>query len=178
MGNTRRKIERLLVIFIFLSPLSVIPTAIFGWEAGKKSEEKLEGNTDFDLSIKGGNISLSAKDASLKEILREIGRKMKVEVVGYMPEGEKVSVEFDKLSIVEALEKLVINYGYIMDSEGGERKIVKIIVLPRGKETMPSTFSTREFISTRESNNISEGGDRGGISTGESINISGGDGDG
>ncbi len=156
MVNTRRKIERLLVIFIYLLPFLVIPTTLFGWEAGKKSEEKLEGNTDFDLSIKEGNISLSAKDASLKEVLKEIGQRIKVEVVGNIPEGEKVSVKFDKLSIVAALEKLGINYGYLMGSERGEKKIFKIFALPRGKETIPSTFSTRE------SNNISGGGGRGG----------------
>ncbi len=155
MGNTRRKIERLLLVFVFISPLSVIPTTLFGSETGEKTEEKLERNTDFDLSIKGGNISLSAKDASLKEVLKEIGRKMKVEVVGYMPEEEKVSVEFDKLSIVEALEKLAINYGYITESEGGEKKIVKIIVLPRGKETMP-------YRSTTNESKYPTGGDRSG----------------
>ncbi len=111
MGNTRRQIERLLFTFIFMLTLLLIPTAIFGWDGDKKVEEKLERNTDFDLLIKEGNISLSANGASLKEILKEIGSKMKVEVVGYMPEGEKVSVEFDKLSIVEALEKLGINMG-------------------------------------------------------------------
>ena len=57
MGNTRRKIERLLLIFIFMLPLLVIPTAIFGGDGGKKAEEERERNTDFDLSIKGGNIS-------------------------------------------------------------------------------------------------------------------------
>ncbi len=145
MNNARRKIERLLVIFIFLSTLPVIPTTLFGWEAGEKTEEKLEDKADFDLSIKGGNISLSAKDASLKEILNEIGQRIKVEVVGNIPEGEKVSVEFDKLSIVEVLEKLVINYGYITESEGGEKKITKIIVLPRGKETMPYRSTTTKF---------------------------------
>ncbi len=119
MGNTRRKIERLLLVFIFMLSLLVIPTAIFGGEEGKKSEEELERNTDFDLSIKEGKISLSANGASLKEILKEIGSKMKVEVVGNMPEGEKISVKFDKLSIVEFIEKLDISYGYIMDSEGG-----------------------------------------------------------
>ncbi len=145
MGNTRRKTQRLLLIFIFMLPLLVIPTAIFGGDEGKKAEEELERNTDFDLSIKGGNISLSANDASLKEILKEIGQRIKVEVVGNIPEGEKVSVEFDKLSIVEVLEKLVINYGYITESEGGEKKITKIIVLPRGKETMPYRSTTKGF---------------------------------
>ncbi len=145
MNNARRKIERILVIFIFLSPLPIIPTTLFGWEADEKSEEKLEGKTDFDLSIKEGNISLSAKDASLKEVLKEIGQRIKVEVVGNIPEGEKVSVEFDKLSIVEVLEKLFINYGYITESEGGEKKITKIIVLPREKETMPYRSTTKGF---------------------------------
>ncbi len=144
MGNTRRKIERLLLVFIFMLPLLVIPTAIFGGDGGKKAEEELERNTDFDLLIKDGNISLRANDASLKEILNEIGSKMKVEVVGYMPEGEKVSVKFDKLSIVKVLEKLGINYGYIKDTEGGEEKIVKIIILPVGKDTMPYRSNTTE----------------------------------
>ena len=137
--------ETLLFVFIFMLSLLVIPTEIFGWEESKKAEEELERNTDFDLLIKDGNITLSANAASLKEILKEIGSKMKVEVVGYIPEEEEVSVGFANLSIKETLEKLGLNYGCIKDTEG-EKDLVKIIILPVGKETMPYRSTSKDFV--------------------------------
>ncbi len=134
-----------LLVFVFVLSLLVIPTAIFGEVEGKKSEEELEYNTDFDLLIKEGYITLSANEASLKDILKEIGSRMNIEVVGNIPEEEKISVAFHNFFIVEALEKLGVNYGCIKDTEGGEKRIVKIIILAVGDDTVPNRSATRSF---------------------------------
>ncbi|GJQ59123.1 MAG: hypothetical protein SCALA701_19240 [Candidatus Scalindua sp.] len=76
---------------------------------------------------------------------------MEIEVVGNIIEEEKISVEFEKLSIKEALEKLSSNYGYQIDSEkeeknnhGNIKHITKIIILPKGEETAPLRVTAKD----------------------------------
>jgi type II secretory pathway component GspD/PulD (secretin) len=96
------------------------------------------------LTIKDNLISLRAKDASLKEILEEIGRRMKIDVVAGLPDTKKITAEFENLSIGEAVNRLSTNYSYVMDSTNGQAKITKIIVLEKGKETAGSTPTTKK----------------------------------
>ncbi len=153
MSSIKRESERLLIVVVILLPFVLIPSVLFGGEDEKKVEGKSESKTELVLTIKDDVVSLSAKDASLKEIIEEIGRKMKIEVIANITEEEKVTLKFDRLSIGDALEKLTTNYGYVMDSEKKEKKITKIIVLPRGKETMP-------YRSTIDESKDLTGGDR------------------
>jgi len=48
--------------------------------------------------VEEGLISISANDASLKEILEKRGKRIKVEVVVNTPEEERINVEFHRLS--------------------------------------------------------------------------------
>ncbi len=149
MHKQERLRNKYLGFVIILLILLIIPSALFGED--KEIKTKKEVNADFDLTIKDDLISLSAKDVSLKEIIEELGSSMKIDVIGNIPEEEKISVGFDKLSLKEALEKLSSNYGYLMDSEKGEKEdhsnklqITKIIILPKGKETSPSSLKTKQ----------------------------------
>lgn len=152
MLNRKKGIEKFpLVLILLLLPLLVIPATVFAGESDKKIEGEAKGKAEFVLTIKDGLISLNAKDASLKKIIDEIGSSMKIDVIGNIPEEEKISVGFDKLSLKEALEKLSSNYGYLMDSERGEKEdhsnklqITKIIILPKGEETETPKFTAKE----------------------------------
>lgn len=145
MVNRKKGIEKFpLVLILLLLPLLVIPATIFGGESDKKIEGEAKGKADFVLTIKDDLISLSAKDASLKEIIEDLGSSMKIDVIGNIPQEEKINVEFDKLSLKESLEKLSSNYGYLMDSEKEEKKITKIIVLPKGKDTAPLRITAKD----------------------------------
>ena len=53
-------------------------------------------------------------------------------------EDEKISIEFDRLSLKEALEKISSNYGYVMDSGKEGNKITRITIQPRGEESRNS----------------------------------------
>ncbi len=123
------------VITLLLVSLLVLPMLLFGEKAFGKAEKDSEEKAGFELTVKDDLISLSTKDASLKKTIEEIGNNMKIEVIGNIPEEENISVEFEKLSLTDALEKLSSNYGYQMDSEKGENKIAKIIILPKGEES-------------------------------------------
>ena len=94
-----------------------------------------KGQSNFTLTIQGNLISLKATDASLIEVLEEVGRRMKIEVVAAVPEKEKITAEFDKLSLEDAIKRLTPNYSHAMISEPGGKKISKIIVLQKGGET-------------------------------------------
>jgi len=122
------------VVAFMLIPLIVISSSLYGGKAYGESEGGI-GQKGFYLTVEDGLISISANDASLKEILEEIGEIMKVEVVVNLPEEERISVQFHRRSLADVLDKLSSNYGYIMNTEDGENKIARIFLLPKGKET-------------------------------------------
>ncbi len=124
------------IVFLLFMSLLVLPMVLFGGKSEGKIERKSEEKAGFELMVKDGLVSLSAKDASLKEIIEEIGRSMKIEVIGNIPEEEKVNVKLDEVSLKDALEKLSSSHGFLMDSDYGDSKIAKIIILPKGKESM------------------------------------------
>jgi hypothetical protein len=104
-------------------------------------------------------IFLKAKDASLKEILEEIGRRMKIDVVGNVPEIEKVTAELDKLPLEQAVQRLSTNYSFQIDSEKAGKPITKLIVLVRGKQTgsvKTTVVSDQKSIKPKEETSTDE----------------------
>lgn len=89
----------------------------------------------FVLTVQDNLVSLKAKDAALIEVLEEIGKRMKVEIVGAVSEKEKVTAEFEKLPLEEAIKRLTPNYSHAMVSDPSGKGISKIIVLQKGGET-------------------------------------------
>jgi hypothetical protein len=69
-----------LLLFGLLGP-RVAPAQIFAGEAETNPKGKPATKADFVLTVKDNLISLKAKDALLKEVLEEIGRRMKIDVV-------------------------------------------------------------------------------------------------
>jgi len=146
MCNGKRGVEELFLVSILLIFLLITPNFLFGEEADKKSEVKAESRADFVLTIKDSLISLTAKDASLKEITEEIGRRMKIEVVAAISEEEKITIRFDKLSLEDAVKKLRTSYAYVWNSEKEGGKITKIVLLPEGKGTAVSTIKEEKRL--------------------------------
>lgn len=100
-----------LIVVSFLSPI------LFGFMSIGKGEPETETTSRFDLSVDEKLVTLHANNASLYQIIEELGKLMKIEVVGNIHEEEQVNADFDKLSLIEALEQLSTNYGYQMDSD-------------------------------------------------------------
>ena len=144
MCNGKRGIEEFFLVSILLISLLITPNSLFGGEADKKYEVQAKSRTDFVLTIKDSLISLTAKDASLKEITEEIGRRMKIEVVADISEEEKITTKFNKLSLEDAIKKLRTSYAYVWNSEKEEGKITKIVLLPEGKGIVLSRPATKE----------------------------------
>jgi hypothetical protein len=87
---------------------------------------------DFVLTVQDSLLSLRAQDASLKAILEAIGRELAIGVVAHMSAHKKITVQFDQLSLTDALQRLHTNYAYVMEGQ----KVVKLIVLPSGQERL------------------------------------------
>jgi type II secretory pathway component GspD/PulD (secretin) len=151
MLNAKKGIEELFVVSILLISLLITPNSLFGGEADKKYEVKAESTADFVLTIKDSLISLTAKDASLKEITEEIGSRMKIKVVADISEEEKITIRFDKLSLEDAIKRLRTSYAYVWNSEKEEGKITKIVLLPEGKGTAVSTIKEEKKLVKSES---------------------------
>jgi len=151
MCNTKKGMKKLFWVIILLLLLLIIPASLFGGEADKKYEVQAESKSDFVLTIKDSLISLTAKDASLKQIVEEIGRRMKIEVVADISEEEKITIRFDKLSLEAAIKKLRTSYAYVWNSEKEEGKITKIVLLPEGKGTAVSTIKEEKKLAKSES---------------------------
>ncbi len=145
MGNLN--CEKFLVMIILLLSFALLPPAL----SGSESHIETESDAGLALTIEEELISLDAEDTSLKEIIEEICSKMKLEVVGSIDSEEKVTLKFDKLSIIDALKKLTTSYGYTIDSEN-DKKITKIIVLPKGKVTASSLPTTNDSGSQEKTN--------------------------
>jgi type II secretory pathway component GspD/PulD (secretin) len=132
MCNAKREITLLLGFMILLL---IIPAVLLAEEANTKLKEEPKSKTDFVLTVKDNLISLDAKDASLKEIVEEIGRQMKINVVANISEKEKVTTKFDKLSLKDAIHRLreYADIIYLKDSGKEKGKITKVMVFPKRK---------------------------------------------
>jgi hypothetical protein len=136
MHNIKKGIKKLLSFTIISLSFLIIPTILPGMEADKNPKENSESYGGYDLVIKGNDISLKAKGASLKNILEEIGRRMKIEVFVNIPQEVKITIALDMMYLGDALKKFKKNYAYITESDKDEGKIIKIVVVPKGDEKM------------------------------------------
>ena len=146
MHHKKIEIEKFFGFFIILLPLLMIPTILFGGRIDKKSEKNSEIQADYILTIKENYISLKAKDASVKEILEDIGRRMKIEVVANIPSEEKITVELDMMYLGDAIKRFRTNYAYITESEEEKGKITKIVVVQKGQGMVPIKSQKKSVV--------------------------------
>ena len=131
MHHETRGIKKLFGFIITLMPLLMIPTILSGMEVNKKQEKNSESQGEYVLNVKGEQISLKAKDASLKAILEEIGLRMKIEVIANIPREEKITIDLDMIYLEDALKRFKINYAYIAKTNKKKGKITKIVLVPK-----------------------------------------------
>jgi hypothetical protein len=62
--------------------------------------------TPFLLIVEEGLLSLRAQDASLKDIIEEIGRRLRIETVVQILPETRMTMAFDRLSLAQALNEL------------------------------------------------------------------------
>ena len=75
-------------------------------------------------------VSVKATEASLKDVIERVGQELGIEVEAQIGDQEKVTVEFQDLTLDQAMERLSGNYAYTADSDGA--KISKLFIYPKG----------------------------------------------
>jgi hypothetical protein len=125
-----RLVGMILLVSLWL-PLAGI-TATIG-EGGGTAQVTSDRPSGLSVTIKENLISLRAEDTPVLEIVKEIGRQMDIEVAGDIAATEKVSLEFEKLTFDEAMERLRVDYVYLTASGAGHNKIMKVTLIPKGE---------------------------------------------
>ena len=125
-------LKRCITLIELITLILIIPSTLFGVESTKKSQNS-NNKSNFTIAVKNNLITLNAKDASLKDIVEEIGSKMKIDVITNIPDDKRVSIKFDTLSLKDAIERLraYADIVYFRDSEN--KKITKMMVFSKRK---------------------------------------------
>ena len=92
----------------------------------------------FELALEGERLSLRAREAPLKAIVKAIGQRLRIDVVTKIPETETVTLAFEGLELIEALKRLDANAIYFTTEREGKRQVTKIILLAKGKRAADS----------------------------------------
>lgn len=125
-----------LLCFVYF--LWVAPSAAESFSLAKAD---LTGSQNFTVSTNDGFVSVKATEASLKDVIERIGHALGIEVEAQVGDQEKVTVEFQDLTLDQAMERLSGNYAYTTDSDGSSIK--KLFVFPKG-EAVPADHSLPE----------------------------------
>ena len=96
-----------------------------------------EPEVEYVLSlkvIKGNLLTLHAVNASLKSVIQQIGAKLKIEVVIHLKDEETITLDFEELDTIKAIDELskFANFIYYKDAKTG--KVKKIIVTPKSQK--------------------------------------------
>lgn len=118
----------------------IVPADLYGAEPTRPLLVTAEGTGQFTLTVHERLLSLRATDASIKEILEEIGRRMHIEVVARLTAVERMTLEFDQLPMLEAIKRFspYVNYVVLEEAAAEPGKITKIIVLPKQAGSAPA----------------------------------------
>ncbi len=131
-----------LVLFLSVLSCSVdlfgIPTA----KADKNPDQPSHSTPAFrlELSVRDGLVYLKAHDASLKAVIEKIGEQFNIPVVADLSVEERLSDEFEGLTLEQALKRLTDRYATFQTDKGGE--ITRIVVFPKGEEAQKRVIET------------------------------------
>jgi hypothetical protein len=114
-------------------------------EAVRKAPGQSERNARFILTVDENLVSLQATDASIKEVLEEIGRRMNIEVVARLPAEERMTLAFDKLPIAEAVKRFGKHVNYAVLEDGSKRpgRVIKITIFSKREGAAPPSSASR-----------------------------------
>ena len=146
MRTLRREIDGLPGVSLALLLCWLITAGgLFGGEVVRKAPGQSEHNARFILTVDENLVSLQATDASIKEVIEEIGRRMNIEVVARLPAEERMTLTFDKLPIAEAVKRLGkhVNYAVLEDGLKSPGRVIKITIFSKREGAAPPSSALR-----------------------------------
>ena len=96
-----------------------------------------EPATPYVLTVNAGLISLEAREASLRDVLEELGRKGGFEVFAYIPRDETITLVLREVPVVEAVKQLTAAANTVKEWEMDQGTLKRLIVLPQGMDIVP-----------------------------------------
>lgn len=129
-------------------------SASFDASADKKASTR-QHSPPFTLTIKSDRLSLIAKDAPVKAVLADLGRRLHVEVVVKPPQNEKITTEFQDLTLDQALQQLSQRYAATRDKQG---RIVKVVVVPKAQRSAAANDESLSQAKLKEPGQSSKAG--------------------
>jgi hypothetical protein len=117
-------IGRILVVLL-------LPSLLWAGEASSTTAPSTRMGA-FLLTVDGPLVSLRAQEASLRAILKELGRRLGIEVTANISWEQTLTLAFDRLTVADALERFraYVNIVSITDSTEAQAKIRRIIAMP------------------------------------------------
>src|SRR5262245_16809944 len=87
---------------------------------------------EYRLTVDGPLVSLRAQEASLSDIVETLGNMLAIDVVTRIPRDTKLTLDFDGLTLEEALQRLraYANIVCLKETRQPSAKITRIMVIP------------------------------------------------
>jgi type II secretory pathway component GspD/PulD (secretin) len=138
----------ILFIILILMLLLIVPGKLLSEEGNHKLPGTSVPEAPFVLTVHEGRLSLKAKDASIKQILETLGQRLHVNVIVRLPEQETISLTFEDLSVVEALQQFspYVNYVAIEDAKTGQLTRLTVLSMREGVPGSRSMSGTAETV--------------------------------
>jgi hypothetical protein len=146
MHALKRELDGVLGVLLALLVFWLITAGdLVGGEAARNAPGPSEPNARFVLTVDESLVSLQATDASIKEVIEEIGRRMNIEVVARLPAEERMTLAFDRLPIAEAIRRFGKHVNYLVLEDGARKsgKITKIMVFSKREGAAPPSPAVR-----------------------------------
>lgn len=121
------------VLIVPLLLLCLTPVDGLSGEPARTFQGTSVGRAPFTLTIQDELISLSAIDASIKQVVEELGRHMDIDVSARLPVEERMTLAFDGLPLMDAIKRFGrhVNYLVLEDAANEPGKITRLIVFCR-----------------------------------------------
>ncbi len=87
-----------------------------------------DGRSPSVLTYRNERLSVRLVGVSLEEVMTNLGRAIGAQVYGTVPQPREVSVEFDDVPLVEALDRLLGEQNYVLKYGKGDRlRAIKLL---------------------------------------------------
>jgi hypothetical protein len=127
----------LVLLLIIISPVS----------AQQSREEKIQQSGTFHVNLSKDYVSLQANEAPVAMVLDEIANKAGIAVENGLRLREKITIQFDRVPLEEAIKLLAKNVIIIYstrDRNDRSLRIARVVVLPKTKDLVSRSSSSVE----------------------------------
>ena len=106
----------------------------------------------FQVKFNEGYLSVDAREAPLVKIFDEISKQARITVEGSVAPEEKITIQFERVALEEALKRLAKNISiiYTQGTKDESPRIAKIVVLPEGQRVKTEQAESAKSSKTSE----------------------------